>query len=176
MRGSKSGLGLAFSLRSGSLSARGLEPTTRGPGGGTPRPNAVRARRESHALNYWHYLRKAQSPRKAEAAGGARPRKPAISAGTSVRLARVNLERLRWGEWIAAIAALDLLLVTFRGWYSISGGGGHVTAWDALSQGRYLLIATAVVGIFLWLLQASEDSTRLSFAPGWIAAAVGAAC
>src|SRR5438132_1449041 len=47
---------------------------------------------------------------------------------------------------------------------------------EPMTQGRSLLIATAVIGIFLWLLQASEDSTRLSFAPGWIAAAVGLAC
>jgi hypothetical protein len=88
----------------------------------------------------------------------------------------VNLERLRWGEWIAAIAALDLLLVTFRAWYKVSGTGAHITAWDALDTGRYLLIATAVVGIFLWLIKAAEDTQQLSFPPGWIAAVVGLAC
>jgi hypothetical protein len=88
----------------------------------------------------------------------------------------VNLDRLRWGEWIAAIAAVDLLFVTFRSWYKVSGGDGRVTAWDALDNGRILLIATAIVGIFLLLLQAAEDTQRLSFPPGWIAAAVGFAC
>lgn len=88
----------------------------------------------------------------------------------------MNLERLRWGEWIAAIAALDLLLVTFRAWYKVSGGDGRVTAWDGLDNGRYLLIATAVVGIFLFLIQAAEDTQQLSFPPGWLAAAVGFAC
>jgi hypothetical protein len=88
----------------------------------------------------------------------------------------VNLERLRWGEWIAAIAGLDLVLVTFRAWYKVSGGGGRVTAWDALDNGRYLLIATAVVGVFLLLIKAAEDTQQLSFPPGWLAAAVGFAC
>ena len=88
----------------------------------------------------------------------------------------MNFERLRWGEWIAAIAALDLLLVTFRAWYKVSGGDGRVTAWDGLEQGRYLLIATAIVGIFLLLMRAAEDTQQLSFPPGWIAAAVGLAC
>jgi hypothetical protein len=88
----------------------------------------------------------------------------------------VNLDRLRWGEWIAAIAALNLLLVTFRSWYKVTGTDVHVTAWDALETGRYLLIATAIVGIFLWLYQAAEDTGRLSFPMGWVAAAVGLVC
>ena len=88
----------------------------------------------------------------------------------------MNLERLRWGEWIAGIAAVDLLLVTFRSWYKVTGTDLHVTGWDALETGRYLLIATAVVGIFLWLIRASDDSDRMSFPPGWIAAVVGFAC
>ncbi|HEX4717735.1 MAG TPA: hypothetical protein VH300_04335, partial [Thermoleophilaceae bacterium] len=88
----------------------------------------------------------------------------------------MNLDRLRWGEWIAAIAALDLLVVTFRAWYKVTGTGAHVTAWDALDNGRYLLIATAIVGIFLWLIKAAEDTQQLSFEPGWIAAAVGLIC
>jgi hypothetical protein len=85
----------------------------------------------------------------------------------------VNLERLRWGEWIAAISALDLLLVTFRAWYKVSGDG-RVTAWDALEQGRYLLIVTAVAGIFLWLAKAAEEEISLPI--GWITAAIGLAC
>jgi hypothetical protein len=88
----------------------------------------------------------------------------------------VNISRLRWGEWIAAIAGLDLALVTFRAWYKVSGTDAKVTAWDALDNGRYLLIATAVVGVFLLLVQASEDTGRLSFPPGGLAAVVGLAC
>ena len=57
----------------------------------------------------------------------------------------LNLDRLRWGEWIAAIAGINLLLVTFRAWYKLSGGGGHITAWNALHTGRWLLLATDVV-------------------------------
>ncbi|MEA2492711.1 MAG: hypothetical protein QOJ29_622, partial [Thermoleophilaceae bacterium] len=87
----------------------------------------------------------------------------------------MNLERLRWGEWIAGIAALDLLLVTFRAWYKLSGGDARVTAWDALDNGRFLLIATAVVGIFLLLIVATEQTAEMSLPPGWIAAAVGLA-
>src|SRR4051812_84012 len=77
---------------------------------------------------------------------------------------------------MAAIAGLDLLLVTFRAWYKVSGTGAHVTAWDALDNGRYLLLATGIVGIFLWLVKASEDTQQLSFPPGWIAAVVGLVC
>ena len=86
----------------------------------------------------------------------------------------MNLERLRWGDWIAAIAGLDLILVTFRGWYKVAGTDAYVTAWDALDNGRYLLIATGVVGIVLLLLKAAES--ELSFPPGWLAAGVGFAC
>lgn len=88
----------------------------------------------------------------------------------------MNLERLRWGEWLAAIAALDLVLVTFRAWYKVSGGGAHVTAWDALEQGRILLLVTAVAGIFLLLLRAAEDTRPLPFPLGWFVAAIGFAC
>jgi hypothetical protein len=86
----------------------------------------------------------------------------------------VNLERLRWGEWIAAICALDLLLVTFRSWYKVTGGG-HVTAWDALEQGRYLLLVTAAAGIFLWIARAAEDTPE-RFPIGWVTAVIGLAC
>ena len=86
----------------------------------------------------------------------------------------MNLERLRWGDWIAAIAGLDLILVTFRGWYKVAGTDAYVTAWDALDNGRYLLIATGIVGILLLLLKAAES--ELSFPPGWLAAVVGFAC
>ncbi|HEX4735264.1 MAG TPA: hypothetical protein VH247_12680 [Thermoleophilaceae bacterium] len=86
----------------------------------------------------------------------------------------MNLERLRWGEWIAAICALDLLLVTFRSWYKVTGGG-HVTAWDALEQGRYLLLATAAAGIFLWIARAAEDTPE-RFPIGWVTAGIGLAC
>ena len=88
----------------------------------------------------------------------------------------MNLERLRWGEWIAGISALDLLLVTFRSWYKLSGGSGHVTAWHALISGRYLLLATVVAGIFLLLVQMAEDTAAPPFPLGWVAAAVGFAC
>jgi len=87
----------------------------------------------------------------------------------------VNLDRLRWGDWLAAIAAVNLLLVTFRAWYKVSGDG-RVTAWHALEQGKYLLIATAIVGIFLFLVKAAGEGEKLSFKPGWIAAGVGLAC
>jgi hypothetical protein len=87
----------------------------------------------------------------------------------------VNLDRLRWGDWLAAIAAVNLLLVTFRAWYKLSGDG-RVTAWHALEQGKYLLIATAIVGIFLFLVKAAGEGEKLSFKPGWIAAGVGLAC
>jgi hypothetical protein len=88
----------------------------------------------------------------------------------------VNLERLRWGEWIAGIASLVLLLTTFRAWYKVSGTGVLISAWDALDKGRYLLIATAIAGIFLLLIKAAEDTRPLSFEPGWIAAALGIVC
>ena len=88
----------------------------------------------------------------------------------------MNISRLRWGEWIAAIAGLDLALVTFRAWYKVSGSGAKVTAWDALDNGRYLLIATAVVGVFLLLIMASEEAERMTIPLGAIAAVVGLAC
>jgi hypothetical protein len=87
-----------------------------------------------------------------------------------------NLDRPRWGEWIAAIAAVNLLLVTFRAWYEVSGGGGHVTAWDALAHGKYLVIAAAIAGIFLFLVNVTGESKQLSFEPGWITAGIGLAC
>lgn len=88
----------------------------------------------------------------------------------------MNFERLRWGEWIAGIAALVLVLVTFRAWYEVSGSGVRVTAWDALTSGRYLLLATAAIGILLLLLTAAEQTDQMSLPFGYIAALVGLGC
>ncbi|MFL5842337.1 MAG: hypothetical protein ACJ77Z_17965 [Thermoleophilaceae bacterium] len=87
----------------------------------------------------------------------------------------MNLDRLRWGEWIAGIFGLNLLLVTFRAWYKVTGTDVRVSAWDALDNGRYLLIATAVVAVFLLLVVAADQAGQLSFPPGAIAAVVGLA-
>ena len=53
----------------------------------------------------------------------------------------MNIDRLRWGDWIAAIAGLDLALVTFRAWYKVSGTGAKVTCpKEFLGKTAYLVI------------------------------------
>jgi hypothetical protein len=86
----------------------------------------------------------------------------------------VNLGRLRWGEWIAALGALALLLATFRSWYTLDGV--RLTAWDMLKYGRYLLIATAIIGLFLPIVVAAERSAQTSFLAAARTAAVAFAC
>ncbi|MFL5956222.1 MAG: hypothetical protein ACJ756_02110, partial [Solirubrobacterales bacterium] len=88
----------------------------------------------------------------------------------------MNLQRLRWGEWIAVVAALDLVVTVFRAWYKVSETGARVTAWDALTSGRYLLLATAAVGILLFVLTAAEQTAQMTVQPGYIAGLVGLAC
>ena len=44
----------------------------------------------------------------------------------------MNFERLRWGEWIAGIAGANLVLVTFRAWYKVTGTDSfHVIQGEA---------------------------------------------
>jgi hypothetical protein len=88
----------------------------------------------------------------------------------------VNFQRPRWGEWIAAIAGAELLLVTFRSWYKVDGTNVQVAAWDALEQGRYLLLIAGLVGILLLLATAAGREAESSVHLGAVTGVVGLAC
>jgi hypothetical protein len=86
----------------------------------------------------------------------------------------VNLGRLRWGEWIVALGALGLLLAPFRSWYTADGV--RLTAWDMLENGRYLLLATAIIGLFLLIVVAAGRTAQTTFLVAARTTAVGFAC
>jgi hypothetical protein len=83
--------------------------------------------------------------------------------------------RLRPAEWLLGAAALVLLLSTFFvDWYGLRaelaltfGGFGRQTsfsAWDILSITRYFLIATGLLGLAVFYVQASRRAPALPVA------------
>jgi hypothetical protein len=58
------------------------------------------------------------------------------------------------GERIVALGALGLLVTPLRSWYTLDGV--RLAAWDMLEYGRYLLLATAMVGLVLLIVVAME--------------------
>jgi hypothetical protein len=64
---------------------------------------------------------------------------------------------VRYGEWIAGISGVALLVVMFLDWYSASGGAG-ANAWQAFSVNDVVLAAAALMGIALALASATQRS------------------
>ena len=85
----------------------------------------------------------------------------------------MNFDRLRWGEWIAAISGLWLVLLVFRAWYEVSGTEAAVTAMDAFDFEHYVFLAAGILAVFLLLLVAGEREGDLSFPFGAVVAVVG---
>lgn len=79
----------------------------------------------------------------------------------------MNLRRLRYGEWIAGVSGIALLVALFLDWYSFSGVAAN--AWQALSVIDVFLALAAVLGIALMLTTATQRSAAVPQATGAIA-------
>ena len=84
----------------------------------------------------------------------------------------MNFDRLRWGEWLAAICGLWLVLLVFRAWYEVSATGASVTAMDAFDFEHFVLLAAGALGVLLLLLTAAERDADMSFPFGAVVAVV----
>jgi hypothetical protein len=76
----------------------------------------------------------------------------------------VDLRRVRYGEWIAGISGLALLVVMFLDWYSAGGSGAN--AWEAFSVIDVFLAIAALFGITLLLTEANQRTPAVPQAVG----------
>jgi len=85
--------------------------------------------------------------------------------------------RLRFGETIAAIAAVILLVdLLAASWYSVSAAGasgGSATGWEALTVLRWLILVTAAVALALAWFQATRRAPALPSSLSVIATVLG---
>jgi hypothetical protein len=80
----------------------------------------------------------------------------------------VNLRRLRAGEWLAAIAAVALVVSLLLPWYDDTSG------FAALSVIDVLLVLIAAVAFTLAILQATQTTQALPVAFGVLTVVTGA--
>lgn len=93
----------------------------------------------------------------------------------------IDLNRLRRGEWIAAIGAVALFVLMFFDWYDVSAGsgrlvgvGGSVDAWEAFSVLDLYLLLTVMVAVGLAVAQATQRTPALPLATAVIATVLAA--
>lgn len=72
---------------------------------------------------------------------------------------------MRYGEWIAGISGVALLVVMFLDWYSLAGGAG-VNAWEAFTVDDVFLAVAGLMGIALLLASATQRSPAVPQATG----------
>jgi hypothetical protein len=82
----------------------------------------------------------------------------------------MKLIRLRAGEWLAAAAAVGLVVSLFLPWYE---AGDSLHGFEALTVVDVLLVLAALVGIALAVLQATRTSPALPVAFGVLTIAAG---
>jgi hypothetical protein len=85
----------------------------------------------------------------------------------------VDLRRLRAGEWLAAIAAIMLIVSLFLPWYEIAGANAEVNGFEAMTIIDLALTALAVLAISLAVAQATQDSPTLPVAAGVLTVTFG---
>jgi hypothetical protein len=57
----------------------------------------------------------------------------------------VDPRRLSWGEWLAAVGGVVMLVALFLPWYST--GSADLTAWQAMAVDDVILALTAILAI-----------------------------
>ena len=85
----------------------------------------------------------------------------------------MNLQRLRAGEWIAAVSGAVLIVSLFQPWYS--SGGADVSAFDAYAVVDVLLLALGVLGIGLLVVTAVQRTAAVGVASDALLTLVAAA-
>jgi hypothetical protein len=86
----------------------------------------------------------------------------------------VDPRRLSWGEWLAAVAGLAMLVALFLPWYST--GADDLTAWEAMALDDVILAVTALLAVAGAFVVGSKRLGSLSVAATTLAimpAAVG---
>lgn len=84
----------------------------------------------------------------------------------------MDIGKLRLGEWLAAVSAAALLVVTFLVWFGRDGGASQ-TAWQAFAVLDLVLVVFAVLGVGVAVLAASRRSPAAPVAAAVVTAAVG---
>jgi hypothetical protein len=85
----------------------------------------------------------------------------------------VDLRRLRAGEWLAAAAAVALVVTLALPWYGARAREDTVTGFEALSVIDILLVLVAGVAFTLAILQAAQTSPALPVGFGVLTVAAG---
>ncbi len=127
------------------------------------RRRGLRARRRARGRDHpgarrrgAHDDRDAAFEHRSGRAAGRRPQ----SRHAGVGCLRMDLRRLRAGEWMAGGAGVALLVSLFLPWYS----PGEVTAWQAFSVIDLLLAALAAAAIALVPITASQRTPSVAIA------------
>jgi peptidoglycan/LPS O-acetylase OafA/YrhL len=74
----------------------------------------------------------------------------------------MDLRRLRAGEWVAAAAAVALLVSLFSPWFG--AGAQTLSAWEALAANDVLLAFVAASGVLLAIMTATQRVPAVSIA------------
>ena len=57
----------------------------------------------------------------------------------------MNLRLLSWGEWLAGVCGVLLVVALFLPWYSV--GGEELTAWEAMAVNDVILMVAGVLAL-----------------------------
>ncbi len=83
----------------------------------------------------------------------------------------MGVERLRAGEWLAAVGGVVLVVSLFLPWYGLLGA--DVSGFEALSVIDLLLALLALLAIALAVLQATQDSPAMPVGAAVLTATLG---
>jgi hypothetical protein len=107
----------------------------------------------------------------------ARPRRLPLPGGGGAGIAtgyaagRMNLGRLRAGEWIAGVSGVVLLASLFLPWYG--GSEADVSAWEALGAIDVLLALVAAFGVLLAIVTAAQQVPAVPIALAALVLVIG---
>jgi hypothetical protein len=73
----------------------------------------------------------------------------------------MDLRRLRYGEWIAGVSGVVLLVALFLDWYSAGDGAFTANAWESFSVSDVILALAALFGLALAFGAASQRSAAV---------------
>jgi hypothetical protein len=86
----------------------------------------------------------------------------------------MDVNRLRFGEMIAAAGAAVLFLVMFLDWYGPEVGTGGLSAWESFTFIDIILFITIVVAVGLAVLTMTQRTVALPLSASVLVTALGA--